>query len=78
MFVEEKLGDESESPCDSIWKLSPLSPLSTEGKGSGTSGIYDGGVSACCKGEAWYPWKWEAENGGIDARFTETGDGGTY
>ena len=41
---EEKLGDESESPAASMLKTPPLS---TDGKGSGTSGAYDGGVRAC-------------------------------
>jgi hypothetical protein len=77
MLCDEKLGEESERPRDSIWKLSPLSPLSTDGNGSGTSGRYDGGVRACWRGEAWYPWKCEAENGGNDARLTDMGEGGT-
>lgn len=38
MLCEEKLGDESDKPRDSMWKLSPLSALSTDGKGSGASG----------------------------------------
>jgi hypothetical protein len=53
MACDEKLGDESERPRDSMWKLSPLSPLSTEGNGSGASGRFEGGVSACWRGEAW-------------------------
>lgn len=47
MLCDEKLGEESERPRDSMWKLSPLSPLSTDGNGSGASGRLDGGVSAC-------------------------------
>jgi hypothetical protein len=47
MACEEKLGDESDKPRDSMWKLSPLSPLSTDGNGSGASIAYDGGVRAC-------------------------------
>lgn len=51
--TDVKLGDESDRPRDSIWKLSPLSPLSTDGNGSGASGRYEGGVRACWSGEAW-------------------------
>ena len=77
ILCDEKLGEESDRPRDSIWKLSPLSPLSTDGNGSGASGRYEGGVRACWRGEAWYPWKCEAENGGRDARLTDIGEGGT-
>ena len=51
-----KVGEESERPCDVIWKLEPVPVDSMDDSTDGNGGISDmsggGGVSVFCKGDA--------------------------
>jgi hypothetical protein len=80
-------GDESDSPCDEMWKLAPDLLLSTEDStdGKGTKSLFSGwgGVMARWSGEAAYVWLWlwncgGLRSGGREARFPSFGDPGTW
>lgn len=73
------MGEESERPCEAMWKLAPDSiDDSTEGKGWSSPTSCGGGVRAFCSGEAVYDWKCEAAKGGRDWRFMMCGDFGDW